>query len=86
MYLHRFSAVYRFYCNMLCDFFCRLGGGAVGCFMKNEDGLLKSYADMVTMEAVAKFLALGEVALPAWVHFLAFDLTVGNYIVEKNIA
>ncbi|CAM9985454.1 unnamed protein product [Discosporangium mesarthrocarpum] len=27
-----------------------------------------------------------EIILPAWVHYLAFDMVVANFLVEKNLA
>lgn len=41
---------------------------------------------MGKLEGVTKLFSNDAVILPAWVHYLAFDLLVGNYLVEKNIA
>lgn len=45
------------------------------------------FADMATHAGVVKlFQQHTGVILPAWAHYLAFDLLVGNQLVEKNLA
>lgn len=50
------------------------------------DGIGKMFADMGTHAGVVKLFKDANVILPAWVHYLAFDLLVGNMLVEKNLA
>lgn len=44
------------------------------------------YAEMGTLDGVAKLFSDSDIHLPAWVHYLAFDLMAGNYLVQKNMA
>ncbi|CAN0248274.1 unnamed protein product [Hapterophycus canaliculatus] len=40
---------------------------------------------MGTLDGLAKMFGQREVLLPAWVHYLAFDLVAAHYIVQKNL-
>eukprot|EP00752_Nemacystus_decipiens_P009873 g8808.t1 len=52
----------------------------------NSKDVLGMYADMGTLDGVAKLFSDSGVLLPAWVHYLALDLMAGHYLVQKNIA
>lgn len=41
---------------------------------------------MGTLKGVIKLFSNDDVILPAWLHYLAFDLIVANYLVETNMA
>lgn len=43
------------------------------------------YMDMGTLDGIAKLFRGDGIYLPAWVHYLAFDLVVGHYLVQKNM-
>ncbi|CAM9974827.1 unnamed protein product [Laminaria digitata] len=55
-------------------------------FTTGEGSLMGTFAEFGTLEGVIKLFGNTAVILPAWVHYLAFDLVVGNSLVEKNIA
>ncbi|CAM9735829.1 unnamed protein product [Ectocarpus sp. 12 AP-2014] len=54
--------------------------------MRNsKEGVLAMYMDMGTLDGIAKLFRGDGILLPAWVHYLAFDLVVGHYLVQKNM-
>ncbi|CAM9224318.1 unnamed protein product [Ascophyllum nodosum] len=55
-------------------------------FQGNGSDAAQTFADMGTLDGVKKLFANDDVILPAWVHYLAFDLIVGNHLVERNLA
>eukprot|EP00903_Cladosiphon_okamuranus_P021795 g20041.t1 len=57
-----------------------------GAHLLNSKDVLGTYAEMGTLDGVAKLFSDSGILLPAWVHYLAFDLMVGHYLVQKNIA
>ena len=59
---------------------------SLGIHVLNSKDVLKMYAEMGTLDGVAKLFSDSGVLLPAWVHYLAFDLMAGHYLVQKNIA
>ena len=63
-----------------------LSGFAVTSFQGNGSDAAQTFADMGTLDGVKKLFANDDVILPAWVHYLAFDLIVGNHLVERNLA
>lgn len=44
------------------------------------------YAELGTLDGVGKLFRDPGIPLPAWMHYLAFDLMVGHYVVQKNLA
>lgn len=48
--------------------------------------MMATFAEFGTLKGVINLFENTAVILPAWVHYLAFDLVVANSIVEKNIA
>lgn len=51
-----------------------------------EGSMLSTFAEFGTLEGVIKVFQNPTIILPAWVHYLGYDLVVGNYFVEKNNA
>ncbi|CAM9663034.1 unnamed protein product [Choristocarpus tenellus] len=51
----------------------------------SKDGVGTIYADMGTYKGVVDLLGRAQFALPAWIHYLAFDMVVGNLLLEKNL-
>lgn len=51
-----------------------------------EGSLSETFTDMGTLDGVIKLFANNDVIVLAWVHYMAFDLVVGNHLVEKNMA
>lgn len=48
---------------------------------------METFADMGKYDgAVNLFTSSESIILPACVHYLAFDMIVGNYLVERNLA
>lgn len=43
----------------------------------------KSDGSFSTLDGVARLFSVKEVLLAGWLHYLAFDLLIGNHIVEK---
>lgn len=51
------------------------------------EGAGQTFADMGNLAGVVKLFSSGStLVLPAWIHYLAFDLVIGNYLVERNLA
>ena len=44
------------------------------------------YESMSTLDGLREMFRDPGVVFPAWVHYLAFDLMVAHYLVEKNLA
>lgn len=53
--------------------------------LNQTDGLMSLYANMGTLDGLSKMFSERAVLLPAWVHFLAFDLVAAHYVVQKNL-
>lgn len=54
--------------------------------MNSKGGVLEMFESMSTLDGLAKLFSNSEILLPAWVHYLAFDLIVGHYVVQRNLA
>lgn len=53
--------------------------------LKQRDGVMSLYADMGTIDGLAMMFKDRGVILPAWVHYLAFDLVAAHFVVQKNL-
>jgi len=54
--------------------------------MNSKDGVLAMYESMSTLDGLRNMFSDSGILLPAWVHYLAFDLVVGHYVVQRNLA
>ncbi|CAN0129715.1 unnamed protein product [Pylaiella littoralis] len=54
--------------------------------MNTRDGVVTIFTDMGTLTGLSKLFRDEGMVLPAWVHYLAFDLLAGHYCVQKNMA
>lgn len=52
----------------------------------NSNDVIGMYAEMGTLKGVGKMLSNSDVHMPAWMHYLAFDLMAGHHLVQYNIA
>lgn len=57
-----------------------------GAQLLNSNDVVGMYADMGTLAGVGKMFRDPSIHLPAWMHYLAFDLMAGHYLVQKNLA
>lgn len=57
-----------------------------GAHLSNSKDAMGMYAEMGTLDGLAKLFGDRGILLPAWVHYLGFDLMAGHYLVQKNIA
>eukprot|EP00904_Undaria_pinnatifida_P014014 jgi/Undpi1/9743/HiC_scaffold_27.g12199.m1 len=51
-----------------------------------EGGFFGTFQQFSTLDGVVNLFRNPAVVLPAWVHYFAFDVIVGNYLVDKNLA
>eukprot|EP00123_Amoebidium_parasiticum_P022123 comp8041_c0_seq1/m.3546 comp8041_c0_seq1/g.3546 ORF comp8041_c0_seq1/g.3546 comp8041_c0_seq1/m.3546 type:complete len:154 (-) comp8041_c0_seq1:357-818(-) len=56
----------------------------LGNAMTSNDGAKIAFKDMMSFKGIRRLLALGgeKTHLAAWIHYLAFDLVVGEFIVK----
>eukprot|EP00904_Undaria_pinnatifida_P014013 jgi/Undpi1/9742/HiC_scaffold_27.g12198.m1 len=50
-----------------------------------EGSFFDTFQKFSTLDGVTSLFVNPAAVLPAWVHYCAFDVIVGNYLVDKNL-